>query len=215
MSYSIKPLPEGTGVYPFDGAFDPEQLDSRWQGLEKAEILDYCWSEEYPTRFYAAVRVGYNAEGLHVLMYAKENPIRAAETRYGGRQCEDSCLEFFLCPFPEDSDKYLNFELNPLGTAHVGAGEGRHGRKVYSEPVPEMEITAFHDLEFWAVSFLIPQSLFLREFGKAPSSGKKMKGNFYKCSGSELHEHYGCWHHVVAPHPDFHRPECFGEMTVE
>ena len=215
MNYTIKRFPNGIGLYVFDGNFDPERLDAPWSETEQADILDYCWLNEYPDHFFAVARAGADEEGLNVLMYSNETPITANEKHFGGMQCMDSCMEFFLCPFPEDSDRYLNIELNPLGTAHVGVGEGRHGRKIYDGPVADMKIKVFHNAEYWAVSFNIPNSLFIREFGKAPVSGQKMKGNFYKCSGPSLHEHYGCWNHVTAPHPDFHRPECFGNITIE
>lgn len=215
MDYCIKRLPGSVGAYRFDGKFDPSSLIEAWRETEKAEILDYSWLHEHPDHFYAAAHVTADENGLNVLMYARENPIIAKETRFGGNQYLDSCLEFFLCPFPEESDRYINIEINPIATAHVGIGDGRNGRKVYSEPVKDMRIETTHSAEYWAISFNIPRSLFISEFGKAPASGQRMKGNFYKCSGPALHEHYGCWNHVAAPHPDFHRPECFGAMTIE
>ena len=215
MTYSIKRLPEGAGLCAFEGAFDPEGLPSPWKDAEQTEILDYPWLNQYPDHFFAAARVLAGNDGLKVLMWAEESPILAEETNFGGMPCEDSCLEFFLCPFPEEGDRYINIEVNPIGTAHVGVGESRHGRFVYKEAIDGFAVSVSAPGKVWAIAYTIPNSLFIEAFGKAPAAGQKMKGNFYKCSGRKLHEHYGCWNHVIAPRPDFHRPECFGEIVLE
>ncbi|MBQ6646754.1 MAG: carbohydrate-binding family 9-like protein [Clostridia bacterium] len=215
MNYTVKRCPGAVGALSFKSVFDAKALPAPWNEADEAEILDYCWINEFPDHFYCAARVCADDSGLSVLMYAKERPIIANEKRFGGSQYLDSCMEFFLRPFPEKSGRYLNIEINPIGTAHVGAGEGRNGRKVYTEPVKDMVINTFHDENGWAISFTIPNSLFLSEFGSIPAAGQGMKGNFYKCSGPALHEHYGCWNHIDTPHPDFHRPEFFGEITIE
>jgi amino acid transporter len=77
-----------------------------------------------------------------------------------------------------------------------------------------LAITLFAGIALTA-AFCLPQSLFGKLFGKVPARGQRMKGNFYKCSGSELHEHYGCWSHVGTAHPDFDRPEYFGDIILE
>ena len=38
--------------------------------------------------------------------------------------CEDSCVEFFVSP--SDDGIYYNLEFNPIGTALMGSGHGRH-----------------------------------------------------------------------------------------
>ena len=201
MEYTVKYLP-GCDASAFD------QCDA-------AEMLDYPWLNEYPDHFFARARLCFDGENLRVSMLAKESPLRATETHFGGRQCEDSCLEFFLCPFPEDGNRYVNIEINPLGTAHVGVGDGRHGRTVFDAPIEGMDIRVKTQPDGWSAAFCLPQSLFGKLFGKVPARGQRMKGNFYKCSGSELHEHYGCWSHVGTAHPDFHRPEYFGDIILE
>ena len=63
-------------------------------------------------------------------------------------------------------------------------------------------------------SFTLPGSFLQEIYGKQLSSGGIVKGNFYKCDET-IHPHFGTWNRVIAPQPDFHRPECFGEMQVE
>ena len=71
-----------------------------------------------------------------------------------------------------------------------------------------------HENGWWAMSFTLPGSFLQEIYGKQLSSGGIVKGNFYKCDET-IHPHFGTWNRVVAPQPDFHRPECFGEMQVE
>ena len=147
-------------------------------------------------------------------MYAKEAPIQSRETAFGGRQCRDSCMEFFFMPFPETDANYLNVEINPAGIPHVGLGIGRRPpRRHFTEAVPGMTIhESVYDGEWWALSYVIPMSFIKELFGRELTAGT-MRGNFYKCA-EDIHPHFGTWNPVVAEKPDFHRPECFGEIEL-
>ena len=50
-------------------------------------------------------------------------------------------------------------------------------------------------------------------FGRRLEPGAAFSGNFY-CCDETLHPHFGSWSPVAAPAPDFHRPECFGTLTL-
>ncbi|MBR4234592.1 MAG: carbohydrate-binding family 9-like protein [Clostridia bacterium] len=214
MEYAVTRLPEGCGAYELSGGFDPAHLPAPWKDTGRADIMDYPWISAYPAHYEAAAHLGINSSGLRLLMYAYEEAISARETRFGGSVCRDSCLEFFFMPFPKSDRRYLNIEINPAGTAHVGIGEGRPGRKVFYAPVPGMTIRTFvKDGSFWALSAEIPADFVRAEFGAFPQAGDVMKGNFYKCS-EDIHEHYGVWAHVGTPAPDFHTPEYFGDLLI-
>ena len=213
--YTIKRMNADAGVCLFDASFDPAAPGGEWDKTNALSIDCYPWIDSFPYRCEAGARLGMNESGLLALMYAKEEPIIAKETRYGGDVYLDSCMELFLMPFPEESDKYLNIEINPLGIAHVGCGEGRGGRQVHREPVEGMEIHAWHTHQLWTLSFRVPNSLLQVHFGKPFKSSGLMRANLYKCSGPALHEHYGCWNSVGTAKPDFHRPEYFGDMLIE
>ena len=185
-----------------------------WSSLELFEIGQYPWLERYPYRCNAEARLGISDEGLMALMYAFEDPIIARETRWGGDVYLDSCLELFIMPFPGESKEDLNIEINPEGVAHVGCGEGREGRYVHRQAVEGMDIHPFRTNGLWGVSFCMPNSLVIEHFGRPFKPSGLMKGNFYKCSGPLLHEHYGCWNHVGTEKPDFHRPEYFGDLII-
>lgn len=214
-TYRICRLPDGVGAYPLSGAFEPSDFMAPYDALSAARIGLYPWSDgAYEPEAYA--HVGWNGRGLHVLMYAMEPTIRAEETETGGRVCEDSCLEFFFKPFPDADDRYLNIEMNPIGTAHIGLGKGRGNGIVLTELPEGVNIThSAHEKSWWAVSYTVPAALLGELYGgRALRPGHIIRGNFYKCDES-LHPHFGCFFPVTAPKPDFHRPECFGEMVLE
>ena len=199
----------------FDGAFLADAPGPVWESIQPVKIEQYPWFDKYPYRCRTEARLGLSESGLEVLMCAWEEPIIAKETRWGGDVYLDSCMELFLMPFPETDKRYLNIEINPMGVAHVGCGEGRNGRTVHRERVEGMDIKACHTSGFWALRFCVPNSLVTEHFGKPFKDSGLMRGNLYKCSGPALHEHYGCWNAVGTAAPDFHRPEYFGDMLIE
>lgn len=194
-------------------AVSPENLPGGWTDANWADVNNYVWDETgYCPEVHAAASV--NDGGLTVLMLAKEETISGTVTTIGGGVCVDSCMECFFRPF-EDDDRYLNVEVNCLGTVHIGLGEGRPNRRVWTELPEGAKVSASkHENGWWAMSFTLPGSFLQEIYGKQLSSGGIVKGNFYKCDET-IHPHFGTWNRVVAPQPDFHRPECFGEMQVE
>ena len=139
------PLPDLSGR-----VFDPETCPPL-RALDRAEIARYPWDTS-GYRPEARAWVGWNEDGLHALLCAREAVIQARERRTGGAVCVDSCLEFFLMPFPEADANYLNIEVNPLGTVHLGLGAGRAPRRVWAE-LPEglvLSVSA-HSGCWWAV----------------------------------------------------------------
>ena len=202
------PLPELAGR-----AFDPDAC-AALRSLDRADIAFYPWDES-GYRPEARAYAGWDDAGLQVLLCAKEETIQARETRVGGPVCVDSCLEFFLMPFPDADDRYLNIEVNPAGTAHIGLGAGRAPRRVWSELPEGLALsTSRHAGGWWAVRYALPMA-FLREiYGRTLAPGATMRGNFYTCD-EQLHPHFGAWNPVVTPRPDFHRPEYFGALRLE
>lgn len=63
----------------------------------------------------------------------------------------------------------------------------------------------------WDVTYELPFRLLRLFFPEFVPSGT-IRGNFYKCGDLTEQEHYLAWNPVDADHPDFHRPEFFGEL---
>lgn len=175
--------------------------------LPFAQICRYPWDQTgYKPE--ARAYLAHNESGLIVLMCAKEETIAAEETNFGGAVCRDSCLEFFFNPRPAEQDEYINVEVNCAGVMHIGFGSGRDDRRVLQQVPDGVRIShSRHDGAWWAVCYTLPFSLIGRCAGE-------FRANFYTCDET-LHEHYGTWNAVSAAQPDFHRPECFGNVQME
>lgn len=197
------PLPALTGR-----AFDPGA--EPFCGGGYAPIDQYVWPGEYrpEARAYAA----WDDAGLSVLLCANEPSVIATARDFGGKVWVDSCLECFLQPFGDDP-RYLNIETNAAGTALIGFGAGRD-RRFLAECPPDMDFRASrHEGGWWAVAYRVPFALIERLYGRRPGPGARMRGNFYACDET-IHPHFGSWNPIVSPQPDFHRPECFGEIQL-
>lgn len=208
--YVIQPLacelPELTGI-----VFEPEN-EPFCEAHDYAPIDSYVWDGmgyKPEARAYAA----WDAEGLHVLLCAREKEICVRATEYGDAVYKDSCLEFFFRPFADDP-RYLNIETNAAGVALMEIGAERFGR-TRLPGVPEgMNIRASrHRGEWWAVAYTVPKDMLKALYGRVPAPGSTMLGNFYKCDES-IHPHFGTWNPIVHFQPDFHRPEWFGELPL-
>ena len=177
-----------------------------------ARIDNYVWDPEgYCPE--ARAYVARTAQGLLVLMCAREAEVIAAETRFGGPVCRDSCLEFFLCARPSEGARYLNIEVNAGGVAHIGLGAGRQGRRVFEAMPAGVDVAhSRHAGGWWAVRYCVPDALIRECFGGEME--REMRANFYTCDET-IHPHFGSWNPVRAPQPDFHRPECFGALRLE
>jgi len=195
---------------PFCGEFRPENLSAAWKELEEWEIACYPWAEEGSYQPRACARIGVRDGGLCVLMYALEPEIQAKETEVGALVCIDSCLEFFFQPV-EGDERFVNCEINPLATLHLGIGKARSERTVL-RTLPEgiAPVASEHKGEWWAVYYEIPAAFIEETFGKPMS--RVIRANCYACGGKD---HYGTLFQVGTPNPDFHRPEYFAEIAVE
>lgn len=156
-------------------------------------------------------RLAWDAEGLRVLLEAKERDIRDCERGPLGHPWEDSCLEFFLSP-AEGDGRYMNIEMNPNACLCLGLGDGIERVRLLPERDwlrPEVRRgEAGWSLEY-RVSFDLLRLLFPTfEF----RAGGAMRGNLYKCGDLTENPHYLSWNPVESPTPNFHRPQDFGRL---
>ena len=170
----------------------------------------YPWGGDYRPR--AQAEIHSTEEGIAVKLTAWEQQIQAKEARFGGPVCVDSCLEFFFLPTAEKDLRYINIEVNPLGTMHIGIGEGRNGRVVLTEPPKGIDVAVeIEEGEWWVVKYVLPYPWIESLFPDFDRAAGQIMGNFYSCDES-IHPHFGTAFAVVASQPDFHRPECFSEI---
>lgn len=210
--YEIQPMKEPLPQLAGEN-FDPE-CDDFCQETPYAPIDSYVWGNVGGYMPEARAYVVWDDEGLHVLMCALEKEIQVEATEFNGDVYKDSCLEFFLMPFPEQDKRYLNFEVNAHGVALIGFGSDRFNRYCLEKMPEGMNMgVSRHRGGWWAISYTVPNALLQELYGRTLKGGDVMRANFYKCDES-IHPHFGSWSPIVHFCPDFHRPEWFGEVRL-
>ena len=180
---------------PFGGVCEPQRLGClNWP--------------EWPYKPSVEFRIGYDEGGIRLEWTVDEQSIRALQGTLGGEVYEDSCVEFFFQPDPDDPH-YYNFEWNAIGNLCVSWRTGRHD----AEPAPA-EVYGLVRAEASCGSM---------PFAERPAdgpwikslSGLKAKGNFYKCGDGLSVPHFVTWAPIATEKPDYHRPEFFDWIVFE
>ena len=162
------------------------------------------------------VQLCYDEAAIYARFTVKEANIRAEETGDIGRPCEDSCVEFFFCPMPNNKN-YFNIEMNTNLCIYLGIGSNRHDlcRMIQHDKNPLAAEVAMTE-DGWQMTYRIPVAFIQRFFSEFKAeSGAMMRGNFYKCGDLTVQPHYYSWNPVEVENPDFHRSEFFGKLYFE
>jgi len=181
------------------GDFRPGDPGLSWAEIPALRIGHYLWLDN-GYRPEVEARLCRSDQFLHVRFRVGEERIRARYTKFQDPVYKDSCVEFFIDAFPGSGVGYVNFETNAIGTLLAAVAEpvdGTHG-------APE-----------WTLEYRVPLALFRKLYGREIGAGCRSAANFYKCGDETEFPHYGAWSPVETPAPDFHRPECFGEIVFE
>ena len=179
-----------------------------WKQLPVA-AMDTAYLQTTDTaKAWAQLALGKDALLLH--LWLEVPVIRAEEKGPLGMPCEDSCLEFFFRPVPEDG-RYLNFEFNSNACMFLGMGTGipdlirlvpDGAEEIFR---PEVRITE----SGWELFFRIPHA-FVRRLFPDYQPQRLERANFYACSDLSQPPYYRSWNPVSTDPFTFHRPECFG-----
>ncbi len=193
------------------------EVSARLDELGDGHVIGTVNWEKFPYRPEVRFNIAWGEGEIYIKYYVREKHTKAEKSRTNEMVCEDSCVEFFVAP--EDDGIYYNFEFNPIGTALMGSGHGRHD-SVRAEPAivdnirrlttlgsePFGEISG--DIK-WELTLAIPTEIFFRH--KVESlEGKSFRANFYKCGDKLTTPHFVTWNPVETEKPDYHRPEYFG-----
>jgi len=186
-----------------------------WSGIPVISME--CSYQQSPDDIHAFAQICYNPEMLYLHLWAEEPHIRAVETGPLGKPWQDSCLEFFFRPVPNDM-RYFNFEFNPNGCMFLGVGSPDFGlTRLLPDDVDGLFATKIIKAEKgWDLQFHIPSTFILRFFPAYKAApGKSIYANFYKCGDFTAPPHYYSWNPVDGEPLSFHRPECFGRLFFE
>lgn len=208
----IKALPQ-------EAADVPQVMDAMSVPFEPVGVVN--WPEEYPYCPDVAFRMAWCPEGLVLHYKVSEQSVRAVYSKDNDQVWTDSCVECFVRN--ADSNTYYNIECNCVGTLLIGLRGDDCGRSHIS---PEVLATVkrwaslgrepFGDrMEStdWELALVIPAAV----FEKHPISlaeGVKLRANVYKCGDNLPIPHFVSWNPITAEQPNFHRPDCFGELVL-
>ena len=130
---------------------------------------------------------------------------------------EDSCVEFFVNFLPDESDKYINFEVNAAGAMNAAFRSNKNdGVPLELEEIEGFCITPEIKEDCWCVTYKVGFDFIKKYYPEFDiNSCDYIKGNFYKCGDKTEIEHYISYFRVGTEQPDFHRPEFFGKISIE
>ncbi|TSA23042.1 hypothetical protein D4R75_04265 [bacterium] len=195
-----------------------------WADISALFIANYKWVQnKYAPQ--VSVKVFHTDKFIYVHYLVLEDRITIRHTSFGSDVFKDSCVEFFLNPFPESSEEYVNMEMNALGVLLIGVGkDGDDSKRHYfkEEDTEGFEIISSikhpvvgsHGSAYWTLHARIPKSFFEKHYGRK-FVDKATIANFNKCGDETEFEHYGSWSEVVNPTPNFHLPQYFGKLIFE
>jgi len=188
--------------------------------LRRIKLEEMPWPS-YDYQPNVSFAIAHNDSHLFLKYYVREKSVRAVYREINDTVHKDSCVEIFI-GFRGERD-YYNYEFNCLGVCAAGFGDRRYDRKaVPAEIIRKVKIkTLLQSVPsperfpiYWELALMLPTEAF--HFHRFTSlSGKKFRGNLYKCGDDLPDVHFLSWNKILCDKPDFHRPESFGEIDFE
>jgi hypothetical protein len=193
-----------------------------WHDVPALSVDNYLWVKNGYTPS-VRVKIFHTERNLYLYYHVSEKSVTIRRTKFGSDVWKDSCVEFFLNPFPDRSDRYFNMEFNALGVMLIGIGRDGDDSKRYYLREDEVQglvacstikkaVTGAHGADHWRLYVRIPKEVFEKQYGM-PLTDAHAIANFYKCGDETEWEHYGAWNKVDNATPNFHLPQWFGELT--
>ena len=204
---------------PQEAAGVPEILNAMAVPFESVATVN--WPEEFPYCPDIKFRVAWCPEGLVLHYKIEEQSVRATYGEDNGKVWTDSCAECFIRN--AESDTYYNIECNCVGTLLIGLRGEDVGRCHMSlEILAEVKRWASlgrepfgerNEQTAWELALVIPATVF-SNYPIHLEEGAHLRANFYKCGDDLPVPHFVSWNPIATEKPNFHRPECFGELVL-
>lgn len=184
-----------------------------WKQGNEGSISLYPWDgyqHDTPTTNFYMI---YDEEGIGIKFVTNEKKPVGKADGMNTAVYTDSCVELFFNAAPNSEKKYLNFELSVTGYMLLGFGADRFDRVLQEIDFDILKIeTRVLPDEGWEAKFFIPFSLLKCYY---PEITSEWTGNLQKLCEDCVTPHLGCWNLITSEKPDFHRPECFGNLILE
>lgn len=185
----------------------------------RRNIESVNWADRYPYHPLTTIAIAHSRDMIYIDFFVRCNYLRAENYLNQSPVSEDSCVEFFVEPTGELP--YWNFEFNCIGTVNASVRSRRDqptrltdAQIATIERYPSCGTRPFRELEglfTWNLLVGVPLDLIGLKYEGKPIA---MRGNFYKCASAASQPHFLSWNPVVSEQPDFHRPECFGDLIL-
>lgn len=185
------------------------------ENIPEIVITDYINPDGYCPKIVFGVT--YSEVGFHVHFDAYEKNPKCVINEHFGPVHLDSCLEWFINFDPENTDKYINFEVNSAGFINFSLRVDRNNDEKFTLEDAECLGIKTEILEDrWTLDYTVPFEFIKKYYPHYEfKTGAVLPSNVYKCGDETEVEHYGCWKMVDREKPDFHKPEYFGRMIIE
>ena len=129
-----------------------------WENANVAELSCAPWKDAvFPYTMQA--RLLHSDDKLFVNLITNEKHLRAVHNNRNDQVCEDSCMEFFIAP-DENDERYMNFEINPLGTLLLYVCNERITMVPDTTDESIFDIKSFITKDSWQLTYQIPYSIF-------------------------------------------------------
>ena len=192
-----------------------DRADLAW-----VEITENPWNFAYTPKARAQLALDLTTGGFWVRLQTEEDrkAMSLVSREVNGRVWEDTCLEFFVNPCPQDGLGYLNFEANALGVMLLGVHTPQDDCQTYEFDESIFQMRAMQETlpngrVRWTLRYFVPFTYIKRWFPQFEAkAGMEIAGNFYKCGDLCPQEHYLAWSPIEWEQPSFHRPEFFGKI---
>lgn len=193
------------------------EVSARLDELGEGHAIDTVNWKDFSYKPGVRFNIAWGENETYIKYYVRESNVKAEKSKTNEMVCEDSCVEFFVSP--SDDGLYYNLEFNPIGTALMGSGHGRHDSTRADARIVDgiRRLTSMGDAPFgeisgdlqWTITLAIPlETFFHHQTGSL--KGKSFRANFYKCGDKLSNPHFVTWNPVGTEKPDYHRPEHFG-----
>ncbi len=191
-------------------------VKTKIENADRFYLKNKLWGyDDYDAPVY--VQLVYDDEYFTVRFTVEESDPLCEKKNHFEWVHEDSCVEFFVNFTPEQSNKYINFEVNAAGIMNVAIRTDRYdGIPLTLEEVQNLQIHPEIQEDKWIVTYKISYELIKKYFPEFDiQTCNYIYANFYKCGEHTKLVHFVSFYKVETPTPDFHRPEYFGKIELE
>lgn len=186
----------------------------------RSDISVVNWPEVSPYRPMTSFACAYSKKYIYIDFLVRCNYLRAENTADQSPVSQDSCVEFFIDP--RCDGHYWNFEFNCIGAINAShRSERPNPTRLNTAELasvrrwPSCGDRAFCEIQglfTWDLLVAIPLELMGFDGDSIPEHAR---ANFYKCASATSEPHYLSWSPICIDHPDFHRPDFFGDIYFD